>query len=289
VLLLMIVSMAHPAIRSRMHDQFEWTHRFAGWTSVGLLWAEFALLTDASIRSTPTPLPYAILSSPVFWTLLISTISIALPWIWLRKVNVVPEPLSDHAIRLHLNYTNLPLCAAPRFSDSPLLEWHSFAGIPSETGQGFSVIVSRSGDWTSKIIHSPPTSLWVRGNPTIGVLHLAPIFKQVVLVATGSGIGPIMSLLWDSNISCRILWSTPDPEVTYSKGVLETVRRADPNARIVNTTIAGRPNLPRETFSLYRESGAEAVFVISNPKVTRKVVYSLESRGVPVFAPIFDS
>lgn len=123
----------------------------------------------------------------------------------------------------------------------------------------------------------------------MGVLHVAPIFKKVVLVATGSGIGPIMSLLCKKDVCSRILWSTPDPEVTYSREVVEIVRRADPEAIIINTTLSGRPDLVTRTYELYIASGAEAVFIISNPKVTRRVVYGLETRGVPIFAPIFDS
>jgi hypothetical protein len=33
----------------------------------------------------------------------------------------------------------------------------------------------------------------------------------------------------------------------------------------------------------------EAVVVISNQKVTKKVVYGLETRGVPAYGAIFDS
>jgi NAD(P)H-flavin reductase len=208
---------------------------------------------------------------------------------FLKKVPVLAEPLSDRAIRLHFTYTNLPLCAAPRLSDKPLLEWHAFAGIPEEDGRGFSVLVSKAGDWTGRLIQCPPSKLWVRGIPTMGVLHVAPIFKKVVLVATGSGIGPCLSLLDKKDINCRILWSTPDPEKTYSKTVIDTVYRADPFALIINTTTAGRPDLVRYTYDLYKKSEAEAIFIISNPRVTRRVVYALETRGVPIFAPIFDS
>ncbi|EXJ80059.1 hypothetical protein A1O3_08345 [Capronia epimyces CBS 606.96] len=291
ILLLSIIVTAHPAIRSRMHNVFETVHRFGGWTAVALFWIQFGLLADERAHAplSSVTLQEAIAYSPVFWTLVVTTISLALPWVWLRKVPVHAEPLSDHAVRLHFTYTNLPLCAAPRLSDSPLMEWHAFAGIPEEDGQGFSVLVSKAGDWTSRLIKSPPTKLWVRGIPTMGVLHVAPIFKKLVLVATGSGIGPIMSLLCKRDVTCRILWSTPDPEVTYSTSVIEHVRRADPEAIIINTTVAGRPHLVRQTYELYVSSGAEAVFIISNPKVTRRVVYALESRGVPIFAPIFDS
>ncbi|KAJ9504401.1 hypothetical protein H2202_000457 [Exophiala xenobiotica] len=291
ILLISILVTAHPGVRARLHNLFEVIHRFAGWTSIILIWVLFGLLTDAVVQSTGTniTIPEAIAYSPVFWTLVVTTISIALPWVWLRKVSVHAEPLSDHATRLHFTYTNLPLCAAPRLSDSPLLEWHAFAGIPAEDGHGFSVLVSKAGDWTSRLISSPPAKLWVRGIPTMGVLHVAPIFNKVVLVATGSGIGPVLSLLASRNMDCRILWSTPDPERTYKSGVIEAVRRADQEAIIINTTVAGRPDLVRYTYDLYVSSGAEACFIISNPRVTRRVVYGLESRGVPIFAPIFDS
>lgn len=290
-LFLSIVVMAHPSIRARLHNLFELVHRFAGWTALALFWVLFGLLTDATAHSPDSnvTLQRAIANSPIFWSLLVSTTSIALPWLWLRKVTVDAEPLSDHAIQLHFTYTNCPPGASCRLSESPLKEWHAFAGIPDDDGQGFSVLVSSAGDWTSRLIKSPPTKLWVRGVPTMGVLHVAPIFRKMVLVATGSGVGPVMSLLCKRDVPCRILWSTPDPEVTYKPTVIQHIRRADPEAIIINTSIAGRPDLVRLTYDLYVSSGAEACFIISNSKVTRRVVYALESRGVPIFAPIFDS
>jgi hypothetical protein len=35
--------------------------------------------------------------------------------------------------------------------------------------------------------------------------------------------------------------------------------------------------------------GAEAVCVISNPRLTKKLVYELETRGLVAMGPIFDS
>lgn len=291
VLFCCIVILAHPSLRARFHNTFEQVHRFAGWTAVILFWVELMLLCELQ-RSRATPRPYlsaVVLRSPVFWCLLVTTISLVLPWLRLRKVHVYPEPLSNHAIRLHFTHDNLPLCAAPRFSTIPLKEWHAFAGIPEENGHGFSIIVSNAGDWTAHIIRSPPSFLWTRGIPALGVLHVAPIFNKLVLVATGSGIGPILSLLYARHLNCRIIWSTPDPLTYYSRNIIEHVLQADPRALIINTTVSGRPDLVLEAYRLYKLSEAEAIFIISNPKVTRKVVYALESRGVPIFAPIFDS
>ena len=122
------------------------------------------------------------------------------------------------------------------------------------------------------------------------MLHIAPIFKRLVLVATGSGIGPILSLLTARGIDCRILWSTKDPVRTYRQRILDDVLIADRDAIVINTSDGqNRPDLVQEAHNLYRDSNAEAIFVISNPTVTRKVVFGLESRGLPTFAPIFDS
>jgi hypothetical protein len=51
----------------------------------------------------------------------------------------------------------------------------------------------------------------------------------------------------------------------------------------------GRQDLLEPAYKMYREYDAEAVFIISNPRVTRRLVYGLEARGIPTFAPIFDS
>ena len=40
-------------------------------------------------------------------------------------------------------------------------------------------------------------------------------------------------------------------------------------------------------FRLYREFEAEAVAVISNPLMTKKLVWECESRGIPAFGPRF--
>lgn len=292
VLFIGMIVLALPKLRAKYHNTFEVVHRFAGWTAIALFWVQLFLLSRLQ-RKLQTPVPSlgaVVCQSPVLYLLTIATISLILPWLRLRKVSVVAEPLSSHAIRLHFDYTNLPLCAAPKLSFSPLMEWHAFAGIPEPDGVGFSIIVSKAGDWTSRVISSPPTSIWVRGIPARGVLHIAPIFKSMVLVTTGSGIGPILSLLTARGIKCRILWSTKDPVRTYRQRIVDDVLNADSDAIIVNTNIRQeRPNLVQEAYNLYRDSNAEAVFVISNPVVTRKIVFGLESRGVPTFAPIFDA
>lgn len=87
----------------------------------------------------------------------------------------------------------------------------------------------------------------------------------------------------------RLVWSTKSPQATYKRAIIDDVYAADPNALVIDTGHNKRPNLVELAWKMYVESEAEAIFLISNPDVTKKVVYALESRGAPIFAPIFDS
>ncbi|KAF3351363.1 hypothetical protein VD0002_g2691 [Verticillium dahliae] len=289
-LLIAILVMAYPTIRAKMHDQFEWTHRFAGWTSVGLVWAHL-VLSAQSIASPSQPLGATLARTPSVYLVGLATLSIALPWMRLRRVPVRPEPLSKHAVRLHFDFSTPAPCTSKgvRITDKPLVEWHAFAAIPEPSGKGFSIVVSRAGDWTKRIIENPPTSIWTRGTPASGVLAVAPLFKKMVLVSTGSGIGPCLPVLMERRVPARVLWSTKNPLSTYGQGIMDTILAADPDALIWDTDERGRPDLVKLAYQLYVESGAECVAIISNGPTTSKFVYQMESRGVPAFGPIWDS
>ena len=71
--------------------------------------------------------------------------------------------------------------------------------------------------------------------------------------------------------------------------IMNSVLLADSDAIIWNTRELGRPDMVALTYQLVLERNAEAVFVISNPKVTAKVVYGMETRGIPAYGAIFDS
>jgi hypothetical protein len=294
LLLILIVVFAHPKLRRAHHNTFEAVHRFAGWMAVLLFWIHLVMFTHLLEQSKEPrrPLGVALLHSPTLYLLILITVSLIIPWLRLRRVPVQVELLSNHATRLHFRYTNVELCTAARITDNPLKEWHSFASIPEPDGNGFSIIVSNAGDWTKKMIQHPPKKLWVRGIPTRGVLHTAPMFNKLVLVATGSGIGPVLSLLSARDVPCRVLWSARRPISTYKKDIMDEVFTADPAALVFDTKAMDydqRPDLLKLAYNLYRESDAEAVFVISNQAATEELIYGLESRGVPAFAPIFDS
>lgn len=291
-LLVLILIFAHPYLRMRLHDHFERIHRFAGWTAVGALWAQMVLSVQATANAANKSFGEALITVPPFWFLIVITCCIIYPWLRLRRRSVEAEKLSKYATRLHFDYSNMETCVGVRLTDSALKETHAFATIPNRPDEekGFSVLISNAGDWTNKVIHNAPKKLWVRGAPTIGVMRISLCFKKVVVIATGSGIGPCLSFLQARpDYPARVIWSASAPEQNYGDEIVNAVFRADDNAIIVDTKKTGRPNLLALAYGMYKSSEAEAVVIISNPMVTGMVVCGLESRGVPTFGAIFDS
>ncbi|KAF2120039.1 hypothetical protein BDV96DRAFT_474204, partial [Lophiotrema nucula] len=291
-LLLLIVVLAYPALRAKYHNHFEVTHRFAGWTVIILFWIELGLLANAMAQMDHTTAGLVLVKQASFWFLVLITIHAILPWLNLRRWEFRAENLSNHAVRLHFRHSVGPYTGIA-ISKSPLFEWHPFATMPSLKGEptGGSLIVSDAGDWTKETVKNPCKYYWVKGIPKPGVLGLSLMFKRVVIVTTGSGIGPCLSIIASPyrQMACRILWTGPKPEQVFGPEVVNSVRRADPNAIIIDSRASGRPNMVALTYRLYVDAAAEAVFVISNPALTRKIVYSMESRGIPAFGPIWDS
>ncbi|KAF9009866.1 hypothetical protein BDZ89DRAFT_1078260 [Hymenopellis radicata] len=275
----LILAGAHPTFRRMYHDYFEALHRYSGWVALCTFWVHtiFAGNEYRMMESSPSvSLGRYLISTPNFWTLCVSTSCTILSWGRLRRHAVYPEVLSDHAIRLHFKYRDMPPFYGLKISTKPLLEWHAFATIPDDDGtgpKGFSLVVSNAGDWTNQTIKNPPTKLWVRGYPLHGLLYTSKLFKKIVVVATGSGIGPCLSLFYANATPRRIF----------------CVLTADPEAVIWNTRTQGRPDMLAIAYQLVMEAQAEAVFIISNPKLTRRVVFGMESRGIPAYGAIFDS
>ncbi|KIK58652.1 hypothetical protein GYMLUDRAFT_60669 [Collybiopsis luxurians FD-317 M1] len=143
---------------------------------------------------------------------------------------------------------------------------------------GFSIVVSNAGDWTNNIIHNPPKKLWVHGYLLHGLLYTSRLFHKIIVVATSSGIRPPLSLfLCNYNEQIHVFWSTPTPETTYGSKIRDTVKKADPNAWIWDTHKQGHPDMVACTYKMVVESGVEAVYIILNLKLTRRVVYGMES------------
>ncbi|KAJ5653946.1 hypothetical protein N7490_000949 [Penicillium lividum] len=296
ILLLAITVVAHPTLRTKFHDYFELIHRFAGWLVVALFLVLLLLFAHEFSSAENQPLGYFLVRLPAFWCLMVVIVGIIQPWLMLRKVPVGAEKLSAHAVRLHFDHTPTNFGLGVQLAKHPLRDWHGFATFPDQTPQGtrgkpsFSCLVSKAGDWTTATINQPPTHLWKRGVLIYGFAYAMRVFKRVIVVTTGSGIGPCLSFLGDKNRPVlRIMWQTRAPLKTYGQGVLDLVHQMDEHPIIMDTNKLGRIDMVPIIARQFKEFEAEAVCVISNPMLTGRIVHELEARGFPAFGPIFDS
>jgi hypothetical protein len=277
--LIIVVAGALPPVRARAHNVFELTHRFGGWTAVGLFWALTVHLMHADLGAWQ------------IWLLALVTASIIWPWLRLRRVPVTVQRLSSHAAIVHLDYGVTPahVCGVG-ISRSPLREWHAFATVSTPGRPGYRLLISRAGDWTSRFIDDPPAHLWVRGVPTRAPIPAIEVmYRRVVYVATGSGIGPMLGLILNPRRPARLVWSARRPRATYGDALVDEVLAVHPDAVIWDTTEHGKPDLLQITRDACRDFQAEAVLVVANKAATRSLVHGLERLGVPAFGPIWDS
>jgi hypothetical protein len=289
-LLVVIVVMALPPLRARAHDTFEMTHRFCGWAALVLVWANTVLFVSS--QRGAASVASALLTAPTIWMLVVTTTSIALPWLLLRKVPVTIERPSSHVALVSFDHGVTPLVGSVRpISRNPLLGWHAFANIPApgQSPGGYRMAVSRAGDWTGAFIDDPPSHVWVRGIPTAGMANVNKLFKKVVYVATGSGIGPTLAHLLANEVPSHLVWVTRSPRKTYGDALVDEVLAVQPDATIWNTDEHGKPDMVRLAYEAYASSGVEAVICIANKKVTWQVVHGLERLGIPACGPIWDS
>ena len=128
----------------------------------------------------------------------------------------------------------------------------------------------------------------MKGITTAGVANVETLFRKVVYVATGSGIGPVLPHLLAGAVPARLVWAAREPRRTYGDLVQE-ILAVQPDALIWDTATQGKPDMLRLAYRAYVEFGAEAVICISNKKLTWQVVHGLESRGIPAYGAIWDS
>ncbi|KAL3741741.1 hypothetical protein ACJRO7_017242 [Eucalyptus globulus] len=283
---------AFPLVRHLHHNVFERTHRFAGWSALGLLWG-FVILTVAYDPRTKSYKSYGLGSRLVrrqeFWFTVGIMVLIIIPWVTVRRVPVKVSSPSGHASIIKFQ-GGVKAGILGRISPSPLSEWHAF-GIISDGKDEHIMLAGAVGDFTKSLVTDPPTHLWVRQVHLAGLPYLANMFNRVLLVATGSGICVFLSfLLQPCRASICLLWVANNVEQNFSKEIKEMVSCHSSDRVIVHdTAVHGRPNVAEMSVGMVKKWGAEVVIVTSNPKGSRDVVNACKSKGIAAFGPIWDS
>ena len=280
---------ALPCFRKLFHNTFEKTHRFGGGATLIALWIHTGTATTAPNTHAP------LYTHPSLWLLVLTSTLIVLPWFRIRRVPISACHLSSREIQLTFPYMHMPPTSTIRVSTAPLTEWHAFATIPV-SNTATKLLISKAGDWTSALLASPPSHLWIRHPPTKNFLTLAPLFNSFLLVTTGAGIGLMLSFLMSQSVQrmcaegqeVKVLWCVAGPDAPHWASMLETTRGVDTDPKIFDSR-SGRPDVALEARRLAHVEDVEAVMVVSNPKVTNEVVHECKGAGLAAYGAVFDS
>lgn len=282
---------AFPLVRHLHHNVFERTHRFAGWSSLGLLWA-FITLTisyDPLTKTYSNDLGSRLVKRQEFWFTFGITVLIIIPWLTVRRVPVRISSPSGHAAIIKFD-GGVKAGILGRISPSPFSEWHAF-GIISDNKKEHMMLAGAVGDFTKSLVSHPPRHLWVRQVHFAGLPYLTNMYNRVLLVATGSGICVFLSfLLQPCKAEVCLLWVTKGVEQNFGKEIKEWMS-GHPKEKVIvhDTALLGRPNVSEMSVDTAKKFGAEVVIVTSNPEGSRDVVDACKANGIAAFGPIWDS
>jgi hypothetical protein len=121
------------------------------------------------------------------------------------------------------------------------------------------------------------------------ISSLCPMYQRSIIIATGAGMAPYLSLLsLLPRGSHRLIWVGRSFRESFGDKLCEIALQW-PDLVLVETAKGGRPDMIALAVDNYRSFGADAVFVGSNPEGTKQIVSGCRALGIPAFGPSWDS
>ncbi|MGH3522383.1 MAG: hypothetical protein ACRDU4_06040 [Mycobacterium sp.] len=290
--LVILIVMAHTArdrVRQSLHNRFESVHRLGGWAALGIL---TVIVPVEAARSLPPGSNLAgLLRQPSVLLLATLVMLVAHPWLGVRRLRAEFLAVTSEVVVVALPGRR-SLGEFVRVSRDGH-EWHSFAvATTGSEGPGrYCLVIRRAGDWTERLARDveherAPARLWVRRMRGYGFMYHAQAYRQVLIVATGAGIGPVLPyLLSRPPVQFECLWIGRSHRVAMGTDLVDRVL-ASGSVTLIDTS-QGRPDIGACVADVAHRF--DAVFVVSNDVVRDAVARACESIGVPWYGPTFDS
>lgn len=279
VVLLLMAWTARAVARTTSHELFERVHRYGGWGGLVVL---VALVAGPG---APRPDGTAVV------LLLILLALVAHPWLSVRWLPVEVLTVTPQIVVLALPGH----CSRGDFVrvSRDGREWHAFAVSTTQTegANRCCLVIRRAGDWTERLGRDAeqghgPTRLAVRRLRGFGFMGHARVYRRVLVLATGAGIGPVLPyLLGHRQAGLRCLWIGRDHRAAVGGELVDRLL-ATGQVTLVDTTV-GRPDIAA---LVGRHAPAyDAVFVVSNAAVRDVVADACERLRICWYGPTFDS
>ena len=91
-------------------------------------------------------------------------------------------------------------------------------------------------------------------------------------------------------IETHFIWIAKDMDNTYGPEVMGLVDLIAPdNKTLVDTAHQERPDIPVLVQRKAKQMKPDAIYIISNPELTRTVWQACKGQGIKCFGPIWDS
>ena len=265
-------------------------HRSIGWAIFALFWC-MTLLLAKEPGSAGSYTWLALAKSPAFWMLTLPLVFVVLTWLTLRSIIVSYKSRGDALFQCFPGYIP-PLGTWMHVSDNPWQSWCRVPTIPviqpSSVAMvpGYSVLACGRSTWGRKCIDETPRRVWVRGFPVYGLMAAACLFEHITLVATGSGIVPMLGFLRRPSTIFRLIWSVGNAAETLGEGVVALVEQC-PQPIMHNTARAGESGLVQLVREEATDFESEAIFMVGNAESVNLVSKGMSSTGISVYSHIY--
>jgi hypothetical protein len=166
------------------------------------------------------------------------------------------------------------------------MEYHAFGIISEGVHSPYHYLICGvQGDFTRKLVDNPPKTLWTRELKFAGVSHTSPLYKRGIRVCTGTGLGAALSTCLQSP-DWYLIWIGSDQEKTFGptiSGLIHNNLRPDQYTLWDSKKMGGRPDTMKIVKEVYKNWGAEVVFITSNFQGNREIMEGCKEAGIPAF------
>lgn len=300
LLLVLIAVSAIQFIRTKFHDYFENIHRYASYLALATL---ILYLISISQQRGLALEHYVYLADTYLIT--IALWLTVYPWLGVKRIRPIIQHISNHLIILRLQ-------GKPQFGTFTRLtlankQFHSFSDsiFDFNDQNSFSLLISNSGDRTKKVIEAANnnknllTCCTIRRHRNYGFMHHVAAYDSVLIVATGGGIAPVLPhLALNKKTQITVLWIghqqvkefTPEFFLSMNKHI----SKKQISLHIINKSRSDINPLTPDSihqliFKAYEHYSPEALFIVSNKTLTRKIQSQCHQRGIKGYGATFDS
>ncbi len=298
VSIIIITSLA--VFRRKYHNHFENIHRYGGYLAVMLLIAYF-LLTGIESSYSLTDF----LSQPESYLILAIVTMLVTPWIGVSEV--YPE-----LVHVGPNVIGMRLPGEPSFGTYTRITlsnryFHPFGDsmYDFDDENNRVIYITPAGDRTTEVVEAAKKGRFLLTESTVrmrrfkGFMYHHANYDNILILVTGGGIAPVIPcLVLNTRTRINVLWIGKDQPEEFTQPLLESLMNKisdqEINVHLLNTN---DPDLKAFTDKTYialllkacDHYNPEAVFVMSNQKLTIDAIHALKECGWKAYGATFDS